>query len=450
MPPLAASPDAMQHGGRHLGGRGRAARVDHRFHGHGFMSWKPAAVCSRVLFVYFTHVEQAYFALSPDGRHFESLNAGQPIPELRTQAPHTLRDPFLNLAEDGVYHLVSTDGHGSGGPSTGSTVNVLHWTSRDLVTWSAQEVLPVMAKYRNESKNLWAPEWVYHRESGRYLLFWATSWHDTDCTTNRHFDRACTNRNCGRFAFWGSWTADWKEWSDPVPVFDPDCMSDWYAPWLYGDGGIDGHIYFRPAGQQQQQRQQKDAKGGRLAAWEGAESASAAAGSAEEAAGGGADDEGGGGEGASGAGGQYHFFFKSTRAPAPGMAQEQKTSGTRISQSGTGPDALLQWSPVTAEGLASAWGSEGPELLDVNGTLHQYYDCTFQPAVPGWPRPPYGVSVATSPAAGMTDPAAWNEVPGSCRGNGTGSLVNFPSDATHGGFICVSDATAAAMRLKWP
>ena len=72
-----------------------------------------------------------------------------------------------------------------------------------------------------------------------------------------------------------------------------------------------------------------------------------------------------------------------------------------------------------------------------------YYDCSFMPTPAGWPRPPYGVSVSPSLAKPQ-----WSEVPGACTGNST--LTAFPKGATHGSFLCISNATLSTLLDAFP
>src|SRR5436190_1259920 len=85
---------------------------------------------------------------------------------------------FIDNGEDGLHLLSSSDG--------------LHWMfhlvwttgwwdkgigiahSKNLVDWSEQSFLPVMAD-RPDALNCWAPEIFFDEETGRFLIFWATS-----------------------------------------------------------------------------------------------------------------------------------------------------------------------------------------------------------------------------------------------------------------------------------
>ena len=46
--------------------------------------------------------------------------------------------------------------------------------SKDLIEWSPQQFLPVMAD-RADAQNCWAPEIFYDEDNRRYLIFWATT-----------------------------------------------------------------------------------------------------------------------------------------------------------------------------------------------------------------------------------------------------------------------------------
>jgi beta-xylosidase len=52
--------------------------------------------------------------------------------------------------------------------------NIGYASSKDLLTWSAQKELPVMADYPGVL-NTWAPEVVYDDARGEFLIFWAST-----------------------------------------------------------------------------------------------------------------------------------------------------------------------------------------------------------------------------------------------------------------------------------
>ena len=75
---------------------------------------------------YFTNEDEAlHLAVSPDGRYFAPLNGGRPV--LRgAVGTGRLRDPFIGVGPDGVFHLLATDGW--------TSPNIVHAASTDLLT----------------------------------------------------------------------------------------------------------------------------------------------------------------------------------------------------------------------------------------------------------------------------------------------------------------------------
>lgn len=77
-----------------------------------------------------------------------------------------MRDPCIIQGPDGIYHMVWTTGWWE------NNIAVAH--SADLITWSEQTMLPVMAHVPNVL-NSWAPEIFYDEETGEYLIFWSSA-----------------------------------------------------------------------------------------------------------------------------------------------------------------------------------------------------------------------------------------------------------------------------------
>ncbi|MEV6512362.1 glycoside hydrolase family 43 protein [Streptomyces sp. NPDC051642] len=114
---------------------------------------------------YFTDADEAlHLAVSTDGRRFRPVNHGQPV--LRgTTGTGRLRDPFIGLGPDGTFHLLATDGW--------TSPHIVHATSDDLVSWSDQSLLPVMAGVSGVH-NAWAPEFFLAPDTGDYHLIWSS------------------------------------------------------------------------------------------------------------------------------------------------------------------------------------------------------------------------------------------------------------------------------------
>jgi beta-xylosidase len=123
------------------------------------------------------HGDGLHLAWSSDGFHWKALNGDQPYLTPEAGKEKIMRDPFLCPGKDGLFHLVWTaEWHGNG---------IGYASSPDLIHWSPQQFLPVMAHEPNV-RNCWAPEIFFDEDENRYLIFWASSipgrFPDTDHT----------------------------------------------------------------------------------------------------------------------------------------------------------------------------------------------------------------------------------------------------------------------------
>jgi hypothetical protein len=119
------------------------------------------------LFSYFTNngEDGLHFLSSEDGATWLPVNGGRSF-----LYPHVgsglMRDPSIARGPDGTFHLVWTTGWWDKG------IGIAH--SKDLIDWSPQQFLPVMAD-KADAQNCWAPEIFYDEDNRRYLIFWATT-----------------------------------------------------------------------------------------------------------------------------------------------------------------------------------------------------------------------------------------------------------------------------------
>ncbi len=121
----------------------------------------------KYLFSYFTDngEDGLHFAASADGLTWTALKHGASF--LQPQVGSKLmRDPCIVQGPDGTFHMVWTTGWWDAG------IGLAH--SRDLISWSAQQWLPVM-KHEPTALNAWAPEIFYDEQAQEYLIFWAST-----------------------------------------------------------------------------------------------------------------------------------------------------------------------------------------------------------------------------------------------------------------------------------
>ncbi len=162
------------------------ARTPGRSHQHG--AW---------LFIYFQEPgnQGIYFALSRDGLHYTPLNDGRPW-LAPAQSGEIMRDPFLTRNPSGGFQLVWT--WSWRGNSFG------HASSPDLLHWSIQEQIPVMAGFA-ATHNVWAPVTYWDARRHQWMVLWSSSM-DGSTQGNR---------------IWSAFTPDFKTFSTPAIFFDP-------------------------------------------------------------------------------------------------------------------------------------------------------------------------------------------------------------------------------------
>src|SRR5258708_8008064 len=98
---------------------------------------------------------------SRDGLEWTTLNGGRSFlyPAVGSRL---MRDPSITRGPDGTFHLVWTTGWWDTG------IGIAH--SKNLVDWSAQKYLPVMAD-TPEARNCWGPEIFFYADNGRSPIF---------------------------------------------------------------------------------------------------------------------------------------------------------------------------------------------------------------------------------------------------------------------------------------
>jgi beta-xylosidase len=102
---------------------------------------------------------------SYDGYQWDSIPGIFLHPEVGVQK--VMRDPSITRDSKGVFHLVWTSSW-KGDPGFG------YASSKDLVNWSPQRHIPVMA-YDTTVVNVWAPEIYYENETGEFIIVWAST-----------------------------------------------------------------------------------------------------------------------------------------------------------------------------------------------------------------------------------------------------------------------------------
>lgn len=121
-----------------------------------------------LLFSYFkgNGEDGLHLASSRDGLHWVALNGDRSLLTPKAGKHHLMRDPSILSGPDGVFHMVWTTSWVDQG--------IGYAYSRDLIHWSEQRFLPVMA-HEPEVMNCWAPELFYDEKEQQYLIVWAST-----------------------------------------------------------------------------------------------------------------------------------------------------------------------------------------------------------------------------------------------------------------------------------
>ena len=153
----------------------------------------------------------AYLAISEDGYHFRPLFE-QPILRPVIGKDRLMRDPSLVRGPDGVWHMVWTTGWWERG------IGVAH--SRDLIHWSEQEEIPVMASFPN-AINAWAPEIVYDPSFKRFQIVWSSTLPDQYLSTAHAQGDLSPAKVPLNHRFYFTTTRDFKTYESTRLLWDP-------------------------------------------------------------------------------------------------------------------------------------------------------------------------------------------------------------------------------------
>jgi Glycosyl hydrolases family 43 len=107
-----------------------------------------------------------HLATSEDGLKWRALREGASFLTPVVGENKLMRDPCLLLGPDGVFRMVWTTSW------TGVTIG--YASSTDLIHWSDQKAVPVMA-HEPTTANCWAPEIIYDPAKKHYLIYWSST-----------------------------------------------------------------------------------------------------------------------------------------------------------------------------------------------------------------------------------------------------------------------------------
>ena len=160
------------------------------------------------MFCYFKDngVDGLHLAYSHDGLIWKALKGDTSFLTPAVANDKLMRDPCIIRGADNLFHMVWTVSWQDKG--------IGYAESADLVHWSSQRFLPVMASEAG-ARNCWAPEITYDKASKTYLIYWATT------ITGRYplADTASESKYNHRIYY--QTTKDFKTYSETKLLYEP-------------------------------------------------------------------------------------------------------------------------------------------------------------------------------------------------------------------------------------
>ncbi|MBB3111333.1 beta-xylosidase [Paenibacillus phyllosphaerae] len=120
--------------------------------------------------------QQIHLATSQDGLFWDEMNKNEPI-LTSTLGTKGVRDSFIVRAPEGDrFYLIATDLDANGGQwgdyATKGSKSIMVWESDDLLNWSDQRMIEIAP---NNAGNMWAPETIYDKATGEYIVYFASN-----------------------------------------------------------------------------------------------------------------------------------------------------------------------------------------------------------------------------------------------------------------------------------
>lgn len=148
-----------------------------------------------------------HYAYSNDGYTWKTMFDDSIVLKPSVSKDKLFRDPCIIKGADGKYHMVWTVSWADKG--------IGYASSTDLVHWSEQQFIPVMAA-EDSAKNTWAPEINYDQKKKQYIIYWAS-------TVAGRFTQKDTSAEGKKYnhRMYYVTTKDFKKWSKPKLLYGP-------------------------------------------------------------------------------------------------------------------------------------------------------------------------------------------------------------------------------------
>lgn len=147
-----------------------------------------------------------HLAYSRDGYQWAALKGDSSFLTPTVSNDKLMRDPCIIRGGDGLFHMVWTVSWNDRG--------IGHASSKDLVHWSEQAYVPVMADEQG-ARNCWAPEITYDAPSKTYMIYWATT------ITGKYPETASGKESGYNHRLYYVTTKDFKTYSKTKLLYEP-------------------------------------------------------------------------------------------------------------------------------------------------------------------------------------------------------------------------------------
>ena len=147
-----------------------------------------------------------HLAYSEDGYTWTALKNDTSFLTPEVGKDKLMRDPCVIKGADGLYHMVWT--------VSWTDKGIGYASSTDLIHWSKQEFIPVMAS-EERARNTWAPEITYDEKSKKYMIYWASTIDGEFLQTKSAEEKGYNHR------IYYTRTKDFKKFSKTKLLYEP-------------------------------------------------------------------------------------------------------------------------------------------------------------------------------------------------------------------------------------
>ncbi|MRX69430.1 Acetyl esterase/lipase [Flavobacterium resistens] len=147
-----------------------------------------------------------HLAYSEDGYKWTALKNDTSFLTPEVGKDKLMRDPCVIKGGDGLYHMVWT--------VSWTDKGIGYASSKDLIHWSKQEFIPVMA-HEEKARNTWAPEITYDEKSKEYMIYWASTIEGKFLETKSEEEKGYNHR------IYYTTTKDFKKFTKTKLLYEP-------------------------------------------------------------------------------------------------------------------------------------------------------------------------------------------------------------------------------------